>query len=101
MEQKKKKRSYSFVVQILTLCQIMTDHWTLCHINAGASSSLVVEHCARTVCLLLCLFWTGLRISCTFGLQPNTALISAASEMWFMCSSPSPLETSLSLLGTA
>lgn len=55
-------------------------HWTLCHISAGASSSLVVECCARAICLLLCLFWKGLGISCTFGLQPKTALISIANE---------------------
>jgi len=54
-------------------------HWTLCHISAGASSSSVVERCAGAVCLLLCLFWTGLGISCTFGLQPKTALISIAN----------------------
>lgn len=54
-------------------------HWTLCHTNAGASGSSVVEHCARAVCLLLCLFWTELGISCTFGLQPKTALITIAN----------------------
>lgn len=63
-------------------------HWTLCHINAGASSSSVVKHCARVLCLLLCLFWTELGISCTFRLQPTPALISIANKMWFLCSSP-------------
>lgn len=63
-------------------------HWTLCHITAGASSSSVVKHCARALCLLLCLFWTELGISCTSGLQPNPALISIANKMWFLRSSP-------------
>lgn len=76
-------------------------HWTLCHISAGASSSSALKHCARALCLLLCLFWTELGISCTFGLQPKSALISIANAMWFLCSSPLPSETLTVLPGTA
>lgn len=95
MEQKK-------LGAILLLCRAC--HWTLCHISAGASSSLVVERCARAICLLLCLFWKGLGISCTFGLQPKTALISIANENVVSVQQPiSPWKgsPSLPLSGTA
>lgn len=77
------EKNVEYILLLFKAC-----HWTLCHISAGASSSSVVKHCARALCLLLCLFWTELGISCTFGLQPNPALISIANKMRFLCSSP-------------
>jgi len=71
-------------------------HWVLCHISAGVSSGSVVECWARAVCLLLCLFWTVLGISCTFGLQPKTGLISTANENVFSLQQPISLSSSLS-----
>lgn len=62
--------------------------WTLCHISAGVSSSSEVERYTRAVCPLLCLFWAGLGISCTLGLQPKTGLISTANENGFSVQQP-------------